>query len=222
MTAVRDPEYAARLAALELVVADGQPVRWGLNALAGTGLRERVYGPALTLDLCARAAGAAVPLYLFGGTERILERLRKSLLDRFPGLAIAGSRPSRFRTLTDVERQQDLERIRESGARLVFVGLGCPRQEIWVYENRRELGMPCLGVGAAFEFLAGTQRQAPRWMQQGGLEWLFRLVREPRRLWRRYLLLNPAFVLALARELAGARRPLVEPPSSPPEPVRPG
>jgi len=206
MTAVGDPAYRARLADLELVVADGQPVRWALNWRHRAGLAERVYGPDLTLEVCRRAEAAELPVYLFGSTDAVLERLESSLKERFPRLGIAGSQPSRFRSLSEAERREDLERVRASGARILLCGLGCPRQEVWVYENRRELGLPCLAVGAAFDFLSGRLAQAPAWVQRRGLEWAFRLAREPRRLWRRYLLLNPAFVILLGLELVGWRR----------------
>jgi exopolysaccharide biosynthesis WecB/TagA/CpsF family protein len=221
MTAVGDAAYRARLADLELTVPDGQPVRWALNRLHRKGLAERVYGPDLMLEVCRRAEGEGLAIYLFGSTEAVLAGLTVALAGRHPKLAIAGSHASRFRNLSEAERLEDLRRIRASGARIVFAGLGCPRQEIWVYENRRELAMPCLAVGAAFDFLAGNLAQAPAWMQRRGLEWLFRLSREPRRLWRRYLLLNPAFVALLGLELLGLRRPQAPLGGEPPR-VMPG
>jgi exopolysaccharide biosynthesis WecB/TagA/CpsF family protein len=221
MTAVRDDAYRARLASLELTLPDGQPVRWALNRLHGCGLAERVYGPRLMLEVCRLAAAEGLPIYLFGSTSETLGKLERALRERYPSLTIAGRQPSRFRGLNAAEQRADRARIAESGARLVFVGLGCPRQEIWVYENRKELAVPCLAVGAAFDFIAGAQAQATAWMQRRGLEWLFRLAHEPRRLWRRYVLLNPAFLALLALELLGRRRraeaPVHEPPS-----VRPG
>jgi N-acetylglucosaminyldiphosphoundecaprenol N-acetyl-beta-D-mannosaminyltransferase len=221
MTAVRDHDYRARLEGLELTLPDGQPVRWALNRLHGCGLPERVYGPHVMLELCRQAAAEGLPIYLFGTTPQTLGALERSLRERYPSLRIAGSQPSRFRALSEAEQQEDRARISASGARLVFAGLGCPRQEIWAYENRRELSMPCLAVGAAFDFIAGTQAQAPAWMQRRGLEWLFRLAHEPRRLWRRYLLLNPAFLALLGLELVGWRR-RPAPLAAEPRPVRPG
>ena len=200
MEAVRDRELQYRLNDLELVVPDGQPVRWGLNWLHSAKLPQRVYGPALMAALCERATTEELPIYLFGSTEETLERLQKNLLERHPTLQIAGSQPSRFRPADENERRHDLETIRSSGARMVFVGLGCPRQEVWVYENRRELSMPALAVGAAFDYHAGTLVRPPEWMQDRGLEWVHRLAQEPRRLWRRYLLLNPAYLTLLAMQ----------------------
>ncbi len=197
MEAVRDRELQYRLNDLELVVPDGQPVRWGLNWLHAAELHQRVYGPALMAVLCERAADEELPIYLFGSTEETLERLRANLKRRHPTLQVAGSQPSRFRPAAEDERRRDLETIHSSGARMVFVGLGCPRQEVWVYENRRDLSLPALAVGAAFDYHAGTLARPPEWMQDRGLEWLHRLVQEPRRLWRRYLLLNPAYLTLL-------------------------
>jgi exopolysaccharide biosynthesis WecB/TagA/CpsF family protein len=206
MTGHRDDAHRARLNALDLVVPDGQPVRWALNLLYGAGLRDRVYGPDLMLEVCALAAREGLPIYLYGSTAPVLDRLDRALRERFPDLRVAGREPSKFRRLTQDERAAVVNRIRSSGARLVFVGLGCPRQEVWAYEYRDALRMPILAVGAAFDFHAGTTRQAPHWMQAGGLEWLFRLKGEPRRLWRRYLLLNPWYAALIAAQFLGLRR----------------
>ena len=205
MTGVLDREQKFRLNCFDLLVPDGQPVRWVLNWLYRTRLADRVYGPNLTLRLCARAAAEGLPLYFYGSTPEMLVALRQSLESRFPGIVIAGMEPSRFRCIGKEEREEIVARIRSSGAAILFVGLGCPRQEVFAYEFRRALSMPVLAVGAAFPFIAGFVPQAPRWMQDRGLEWLFRLASEPRRLWRRYLYLNPAYaflVLLQAFKLA--------------------
>lgn len=206
MTGRRDRAQRARLNALDLVAPDGQPVRWALNLLHGTKLTDRVYGPNLMLAACELAAREGLGIYLYGSTAPVLERLDGSLRRRFPGLDIRGREPSKFRRLSPDEKADVVDRIRSSGARLVFVGLGCPRQEVWAFEYRRALSMPILAVGAAFDFHAGTTRQAPRWMQDRGLEWLFRLTTEPRRLWRRYLLLNPWYVALVAAQALRLRR----------------
>ena len=197
MTGVLDAEHRFRLNSLNLAVPDGQPVRWALNQLFHVGLHDRVYGPKLTLAICERAEKAKVPVFFYGGTLEILSSLRKNLLSRFPQLEIAGTQPSKFRRLSAIEKAGLIDEIRESGAAIVFVGLGCPRQEIWAYEYRESINGPILAVGAAFPFLAGMLRQAPGWMQERGLEWLFRLWTEPWRLWKRYFLLNPLFLLLL-------------------------
>jgi exopolysaccharide biosynthesis WecB/TagA/CpsF family protein len=205
MTGYRDPDQRHRLNALALVVPDGQPVRWALNALHGTRLTDRVYGPTLMLEVCRMAARERLGIYLYGSTEPVLARLTAQLRHDFPGLCIVGAEPSRFRRLTTDEKHEVIERIRGSGAQITFVGLGCPRQEAWAYEYQDALAMPLLAVGAAFDFHAGTTRQAPAWMQRRGLEWLFRLGTEPHRLWRRYLILNPWYVALVLAQYAGLR-----------------
>lgn len=197
MTGVLDKEQRYRLNQFDMLVPDGQPVRWALNWLYDVALPQRVYGPTLTLRLCKRAAAEGLPIFLYGSTPTVLQKLSLRLASRFPGLIIAGAEPSKFRRLSSFEKQSLAERIRSSGAAITFVGLGCPRQEVFVYEFKDLLDMPILAVGAAFPFIAGEMRQAPHWMQDAGVEWLFRLCAEPARLWRRYLLLNPAFLILL-------------------------
>ena len=206
MTGVLDPEHRHRLNHLELVVPDGQPVRWGLNLLHRTRLRDRVYGPDLMLKTCREAAAAGLPVYLFGSTAETLAELESRLPQQIPGLEIAGSRASRFRTITESEKQEVISEIHGSGAKITFVGLGCPRQEVWAYEFREALQMPVIAVGAAFAFHAGQLAQAPSWMQRAGLEWLFRFAREPRRLWKRYCYLNPYYLWLLFLQKTGLRR----------------
>ena len=205
MEGVLDPAHLYRLNSLELVVADGQPVRWALNHLHSAGLRVRVYGPSLMLSVLARAEQGKLPVYLYGSSPDVLSLLSANLQQRFPELIIAGASPSTFGRITAEAADHIGEDIRKSGAQIVFVGLGCPRQEVWAYEFRDRLKVPILAVGAAFPFLAGTLRQAPQWMQDRGLEWLFRLSTEPRRLWRRYLLLSPAYLFLIACQWLGFR-----------------
>jgi exopolysaccharide biosynthesis WecB/TagA/CpsF family protein len=206
MTGALDPVHRHRLNTFDLVVPDGQPVRWALNWLYRTRLRDRVYGPNLMLGVCERAERDGLPVFLFGGTPEMLGSLRSALAARFPRLSIAGSRPSCFRPLGPEENEELRRAIRSSGAALTFVGLGCPRQEVWVYEHRQALSMPLLAVGAAFGFHAGSVRQAPAGWQARGLEWLYRLLHEPRRLWRRYLLLNPLYLTLLFFQAIGCHR----------------
>jgi exopolysaccharide biosynthesis WecB/TagA/CpsF family protein len=211
MTGVLDKEHHYRLNQFDLVCPDGQPVRWALNALhskrfAGEKLSDRVYGPELTLRLCEAAAQQDVPIYLFGATEEMLSQFADKLSERFEGLRIVGKRASAFRQITRRERDELAAEIVASGAKMCFVGLGCPRQEIFAYEMREHLQMPLIAVGAAFAFHAGMLEQAPPWMQRAGLEWLFRLTREPSRLWRRYLYLNPTYVTLLMLQKLGLYR----------------
>jgi len=198
MTGVMDKEHRHRLNQLELVVPDGQPVRWGLNLLHQIRLRERVYGPDLMLKVCEMAAEAGISVFLYGSTVETLDQLAEQLVEKIPELEVAGTRASKFGKLTNAEKQEIINEIRCSGAAITFVGLGCPRQEVWTYEFKEALEMPVLSVGAAFAFHAGDLPQAPPMMQRLGLEWLFRLVHEPRRLCRRYVLLNPYFLTLVA------------------------
>ena len=203
MEGVLDPAHRYRLNHMELVVADGQPVRWALNHLHAAGLQQRVYGPNLMLSIIARAEQEALPVYFYGSTSSVLDLLCANLQKKFPNLRIAGASPSTFGRITPEAADSIRGHVQQSGAQIVFVGLGCPRQEVWAYEFRERLCVPIVAVGAAFPFLAGTLRQAPQWMQDRGLEWLFRLATEPRRLWRRYLLLSPAYLFLVACQWMG-------------------
>ncbi len=197
MTGALDKVHRHRLNGLDMVVPDGMPVRWGVNLLHGTGLPDRVYGPTLMLKVCEAAAKHGLPIYFFGTKNETLSKLVANLHAKFPDLLIAGFEPSQFRKLTTDESVALVQRIQRSGAKITLVGLGCPRQEVWAYELGPKLSMPVFAVGAAFPFHAGTLPQAPLWMQKSGLEWLFRLASEPRRLWKRYVLLNPVYLTLL-------------------------
>jgi exopolysaccharide biosynthesis WecB/TagA/CpsF family protein len=215
MTGVGDGEHLWRLNELELVVPDGQPVRWALNLLYKAGLTDRVYGPSLMLQVCKAAETEGFPIFLYGSRSNVLERLENNLKSRFPKLRIAGSMPSRFRILTPEEQKLVAHEIRKSGARITFVGIGCPRQEIFAYEMRYLLGMPVIAVGAAFDFHAGLLREAPPWMQRYGLQWLHRLLQEPRRLWRRYLPLNAVYLTLFLLQWIGVWTPPLRKPQPP-------
>jgi exopolysaccharide biosynthesis WecB/TagA/CpsF family protein len=205
MTGVLDLEHKFRLNSFDLLVPDGQPVRWAMNWLYGTGMLDRVYGPELMRRISERSASEGTSIYLYGSTRPVVASLADSLTKMFPGINIVGSEPSAFRKLNHGEITALRQRIQSSGASIVFVGLGCPRQEIFAYELRDSLSVPVLAVGAAFPLLAGILPLAPPWMQRSGLEWLFRLFAEPRRLWRRYLLLNPAYVALVVLQCLGLR-----------------
>jgi exopolysaccharide biosynthesis WecB/TagA/CpsF family protein len=215
MTGALDPAHLHRLNALDLIVPDGQPVRWALRWLHGIRLADRVYGPNLTLRVLERAAKDGVPVYFYGSTPTTLDALLARLRERLPSLQVAGSETSKFRRLVDAEMAETAERIRNSGARIVLVGLGCPRQEVFAYEMGDALGMPVLSVGAAFDFHAGTLKQAPPALQGVGLEWAFRLWQEPSRLWRRYLYLNPAYLGLVALQRLGMLSVAVKPALTP-------
>jgi exopolysaccharide biosynthesis WecB/TagA/CpsF family protein len=201
----RDAEFAEAIEGFDIVAPDGQPVRWALNQLWGTGLTDRVYGPELMKRLCRRAAREGISIYLYGSSDAVIERLRETLLERFPRLVIAGSESPPFRDLTPEEQRESIARINESGAALVFIGLGCPKQELFAFRNRDRIEGVQLCVGAAFDFLSGQKKMAPRWMQKRGLEWLFRLGSEPRRLAGRYVPNNTLFLIHIGRELVRFR-----------------
>jgi N-acetylglucosaminyldiphosphoundecaprenol N-acetyl-beta-D-mannosaminyltransferase len=201
MSAREDAEARAAVLGATLAVPDGQPLVWALHAL-GHPSATRVYGPDLMAFACARAARAGTPIFLYGGrTADALRLLERRLRERFSGLRIAGSHSPPFRELTAEEERALIAEIDSSGAAVVWVGTGQPKQEKWMLRMRPRLSAPLLvGVGAAFDFHAGLVPQAPGWMQRAGLEWSYRLAREPRRLWRRYARYNPLFIAGFARQ----------------------
>ena len=205
VTALGDPAFARVLAKADMATPDGQPVAWMLRRL-GAPEQGRIDGPELMLRYCASAARSGVSVYLFGGEESVLAALRTSLASRFPGLRIAGSHSPAFRAPTPEERQAQIDAINASGAGVVFVSLGCPKQEMWMADRRGQVDAVMIGVGAAFAFHAGTTRRAPPWMRDIGLEWLHRLAHEPRRLWRRYSVTNTIFIVRAATQLLRRRR----------------
>jgi N-acetylglucosaminyldiphosphoundecaprenol N-acetyl-beta-D-mannosaminyltransferase len=206
MGAREDPETAIALDGC-VTVPDGQPLVWALNAL-GHHEASRVYGPELMARYCERSASSGVPMYLYGGRDReSLDLLIAEIGRRYPGIRIVGSYCPPFRPLEEAERRDLVSDIEESGAKVVWVGIGQPKQEHWMWEMQREIGpVLMVGVGAAFDFHAGLVRQAPAWMQGLGLEWLYRLTQEPKRLWARYARYNPLFIAAFGREYLRRRR----------------
>ena len=205
MVAQEDEATRAAVEDATLVLPDGQPLVWALRALGHEA--SRVYGPDLMANYCERSARTGTRMYLYGGRNQgALVELALRLRHRFPGLQIVGGYSPPFRPLTEDEQDWVVEDINRSKADVVWVGIGQPKQEVWMREFRDRLEAPLLaGVGAAFDFHAGLVPQAPRWMQATGLEWLYRLVQEPRRLWRRYARYNPRFVAGFARQYAGTR-----------------
>ncbi len=197
-----DPEYQKIVNAADMVTSDGMPLVWGLRLL-GARRSERVYGPTLTPLFCERAAAEGIPVGFYGSSPEVLEAMIGNLRKAYPALQVAYQHSPPFRTLTEEEIGEEIEEIRASGARVIFVGLGCPKQERWMHARRGKIDATMVGVGAAFDYVGKTKVQAPGFMQDHGLEWLFRLVTEPRRLWRRYLYHNPRFVGLFAIQLAG-------------------
>ena len=180
-----------------IVTPDGQPVRWALNWLHGARLRHNVRGSELMWRLCERAAEEGVSIYLYGSSPKTLAALQTRLLAAFPGLEIAGAESPPFRALSADEDAAMVERVNASGAGLMFLGLGCPKQDYFAAAHADRIQAVQLCVGAAFDFHAGTKATAPEWMQRRGLEWVFRLYQEPSRLWKRYLVTNSVFIRKL-------------------------
>jgi N-acetylglucosaminyldiphosphoundecaprenol N-acetyl-beta-D-mannosaminyltransferase len=180
-------------------------VAWRLRAM-GYPAQQRISGPDLMWRCCGRAAAEGVPVFLYGGTAQVLRRLSARLAREFPRMKVAGCYAPPFRELTPDEDDMVVRAINESGAGIVLVALGCPRQEAWIAGHRGRINAVMIGVGAAFNFYAGTMVRAPRWMRETGLEWLHRLATEPRRLWRRYLVTNTLFLAYLAGETIGVGR----------------
>jgi N-acetylglucosaminyldiphosphoundecaprenol N-acetyl-beta-D-mannosaminyltransferase len=204
MQAHGDQAYLRLMNEADLVTPDGTPLVWGLRML-GLPDATQVCGPDLMPILLKAAAVEGIPVGLFGSTDPVLELLHRWIRERAPKLQVAFSLSPPFRETSPEEEARTVKDINASGARLLFVGLGCPKQERWMAEHRAKVDAVMVGVGAAFDFLAGNKRQAPRWMKRAGLEWSYRLATEPRRLWRRYLLRNPAFVGLFSAQVVRAR-----------------
>lgn len=193
MEAWDSPEFSNVIDEAELVTADGMPLVWGLRLL-GFPSAERVYGPTLTLHVCKAAAEHQIPIGLYGGTQESLQSFEQFLRGRFSDIQVACAISPPFRPLTPEEDNAYTQQIIDSGVRILFVGIGCPKQEFWISAHRDRLPVVMLGVGAAFDFHSGRVKQAPPLLQKIGLEWAFRLAMEPRRLWKRYAYNNPRFV----------------------------
>lgn len=204
MEARSDPAFAAILAGSWRCYPDGKPVAWALGWHGHP--TEQVRGPTLADDLCARAAATGVAVGLYGGRPEVVAALERELPRRHPGLRLAYAWSPPFRPLGEEEQRQALEAIRAAGVGILLVGLGCPRQERWMAAQHQALPAVLLGVGAWFDFASGAKREAPAWMRGIGLEWLFRLCQEPRRLAWRYLWHNPRFCLLVLLSLLRPRR----------------
>lgn len=206
MEAHHDPVFREILHAADLVVPDGMPLVW-LGRAHGFELRQRVYGPELMLAFCEKTLKKGYRHFFYGGAPGVAEELARNLCECFPELAVAGTYSPPFRNLTFAEDQEIVAQIREAAPDVLWVGLSTPKQERWMHAHRDRLNVPVLaGVGAAFDIHAGTRKQAPRWMRENGLEWLFRLTQEPERLWRRYLIYGSEFAWKASLELLGVRR----------------
>jgi N-acetylglucosaminyldiphosphoundecaprenol N-acetyl-beta-D-mannosaminyltransferase len=204
VSASQDAAFGQVVNGADMATPDGAPVAWMVRKL-GYPAQPRVSGPDLTWELLKRCADGSLPVYFFGSSRETLDALASRITAAFPDLLVAGFEAPPFRAMTEAEDTEAVDRINGSGAGLVFVGLGCPKQEHWMAAHRGRINAVMLGVGAAFDFHAGTVSRAPAWMRDHGLEWLHRLWSEPRRLWKRYLVTNTLFVLGAARQLLGMK-----------------
>ncbi|MCC6859579.1 MAG: WecB/TagA/CpsF family glycosyltransferase [Bryobacterales bacterium] len=210
MLAYDSAEFREAANAADLATADGMPLVWGLRRL-GVKKATQVAGPDLMPLLLKAAADHGVPVGFYGGRPEVLETLVERVRQRFAGLKVAYAWSPPFRPLTEEEDREAVRRIRASNARILFVGLGTPKQDLWIAAHRGAIPAVMLGVGQAFDLLAGARRRAPAWMTRSGLEWLFRLLCEPRRLAERYLRHNPRFLFYFTLQLLGRHEPLMEP-----------
>jgi len=206
MEARRSPAYQSVMEQADLVTSDGMPLVWMLRWL-GAHSATRVYGPELMGCLLKASEDAGIAVGFYGGSDEVLGRLVTVSGQGYPRLHVAFAEAPPFRELTPEEDRRTTQAIQDAGVRILFVGLGSPKQDRWMHAHRGRVPAVMLGVGAAFDFLAGAKSQAPAWMQSNGLEWAFRLATEPRRLWRRYLTQNPKFVVLALAQLMGTRIP---------------
>ena len=200
VTAHKNPDFASTINAANMATADGAPVAWLMRRL-GSPNQIRINGPDFMWKYCDYATRAGDSIYLYGSSESTLSALKLKLQESFPGLRIAGAYSPPFRPLTELEDTAIVDAINTSGAGVVWVSLGCPKQEKWMEAHRGRIRAVMIGVGAAFDYHAGTISRAPKWMQNNGLEWLHRLISEPRRLWKRYLVTNTLFIWYATRQI---------------------
>ena len=193
---------------IDLIVPDGQPIKWALNSFYKLRLKDRVTGPTLTSFVLQKAGKKNLKVYLYGSTETTIKKFKSKIATSFPSVEICGIHPDRFRDATESEDAEDIQKINTSGANIILVGRGCPRQEFWVASHKGKINGVMIAIGAAFDFHAGNLRRAPNWMQKLGLEWLFRLGMEPRRLWKRYLVTNFLFIYKFITHKFIKKRPI--------------
>jgi N-acetylglucosaminyldiphosphoundecaprenol N-acetyl-beta-D-mannosaminyltransferase len=200
VTATRDPEFRRALSGAALTTCDGAPIAWTLRRL-GFPRQQRISGPDLMWRYLRRAAALGHRVYLYGSTPATMLKLQNRLAQEFPGIRVVGAHCPSFAPPTSAEDAAEVADINRSGANVVFVGLGCPKQEKWMASHQGSVAALMVGVGAAFDYHAGMLPRAPLWLQQHGLEWFFRLYCEPRRLMRRYLVTNSLFVIRVGLQL---------------------
>ena len=196
----RDEHYRHIISNSDLANPDGMPIVWALRK-KGFKNQERISGPELMIKLCRLSEQNNVSVFFYGSTPETLDKIKSKLKHEFKNLKLAGSHSPPFRQLTVHENDEIINLISSSGAGIIFVGIGCPKQEIWMHQNRNRVNAVMIGVGAAFDFYAGTVKRAPFWIQEIGMEWLFRLVMEPKRLWKRYFYGNHSFLLKIIPDI---------------------
>lgn len=199
----QNPSFAEAVKKADMIVPDGQPIRWAMNNFHKVGLKDRVYGPLLTLRVLAEANDLGLNVYVYGGaTEETLEKFVAFIQNHYPNVKICG----KYREDKPDDNTLTPEMVNEAGTHILLVGRGCPKQEIWVASNKGKIDAVMMAVGAAFAFHAGTIKQAPKWMQKNGLEWLYRLIQEPKRLFKRYFTTNSYFIwLVIQYKLFGKK-----------------
>lgn len=207
VTTTRDVEFKVAVNNADMATPDGAPIAWVLRRLGHPG-QERINGPDLMMKYLAEAERLDQAVFFYGSTEPTLQKMRVALARKFPLLRIAGMHSPPFRPLTREEDEAIVNMINASGANVVFVGLGCPKQEKWMYDHRGRVHAVMIGVGAAFDYHSGVVKRAPLWWQHNGLEWLYRLGSEPRRLFLRYLVTNTLFVVGLVRQFVISKLPV--------------
>lgn len=200
VTATRDPEFKKAVNGADMATSDGAPVAWALRKL-GFPSQQRINGPDLMWRYLKQAEQVGQTVFFYGSTNDTLMKLRASIAREFPGVKVAGMCSPAFRPASESEDAAQVEEINRSGANVVFVGLGCPKQEKWMAAHQGRVNAVMIGVGAAFDYHSGTTKRAPLWWQHNGLEWLYRLVSDPRRLLKRYMVTNTLFILGFSRQL---------------------
>lgn len=207
VTTTRDVEFKVAVNNADMATPDGAPIAWALRRLGHRG-QERINGPDLMMKYLAEAERLDQAVFFYGSTEATLQKMRLALARQFPLLRIAGMHSPPFRPLTREEDESIINTINASGANVVFVGLGCPKQEKWMYDHRGRVHAVMIGVGAAFDYHSGVVKRAPLWWQHNGLEWLYRLGSEPRRLFLRYMVTNTLFAVGLVRQFVISKLPV--------------
>lgn len=203
---VKHPEFRSALEKIDMIVPDGQPIKWALNYFCNAGLEERVAGPILTEHVVKKANKLGLRIYLYGSTSQTLQKMQSYLAKNYPNIVVCGTHSDRFREATNQEDEEDIAKINNAKPHVVLVGRGCPRQEKWVSNHVGKIYAPMMAVGAAFDFMAGNIEHAPQWMKNAGLEWVHRLIQEPRKLWKRYLFTNSYFIYLMILWKLGIRK----------------